>query len=82
MSTHRNEHDEVSLSDCALYLRSTRNGLMTQKFDPAPKDKHAVDPKDATKADKSKTNLKEGLEESFPGSDPASATQPKKSKDA
>jgi hypothetical protein len=60
---------------------------MTQKFDPAPKDKHAVDPKDATRADKSKTSLKEGLlkeglEESFPGSDPASATQPKKSKDA
>ena len=54
---------------------------MTQKFDPAPKDKHAVDPKDATRADKSKTNLKEGLEESFPGSDPASATQPKKSKE-
>jgi hypothetical protein len=55
---------------------------MTQKFDPAPKDKHAVDPKDATRADNSKTNLNEGLEGSFPGSDPASATQPKKSKDA
>jgi hypothetical protein len=55
---------------------------MTQKFDPAPKDKHAADPKEATRADQSKTNLKEGLEESFPGSDPASATQPKKSKDA
>ena len=55
---------------------------MAQKFDPAPKDKHAVDPKDATRADKSETNLKEGLEESFPGSDPASATQPKKPKDA
>jgi len=59
---------------------------MPQKFDPAPKDKHAVDPKDATRADKSKTNLRadpltEGLEESFPGSDPASATQPKKSKE-
>ncbi|WP_213741062.1 hypothetical protein [Bradyrhizobium sp. dw_411] len=57
---------------------------MTQKFDPAPKDKHAVDPKDAIRADRSKvkTDLKEGLEESFPGSDPASAVQPKKSKDA
>jgi hypothetical protein len=65
-----------------LFPRSTRNGLMTQKFDPAPKDKHAVDPKDATRTDKSRTNLNEGLEESFPGSDPASATQPKKSKDA
>jgi hypothetical protein len=67
----------------AQFFRAQQgNGLMTQKFDPAPKDKHAVDPKDATRADKSKTNLNEGLEESFPGSDPASATQPKKSKDA
>jgi hypothetical protein len=72
----------MSLSKAPLFLHSTRNGLMTQKFDPAPKDKHAVDPKEASRADKSKTNLKEGLEESFPGSDPASATQPKKSKDA
>ena len=55
---------------------------MTQKFDPAPRDKHAADPKDATRSDKSKTNLKEGLEESFPGSDPASATQPRKSHEA
>jgi hypothetical protein len=51
---------------------------MTKKFDPAPIDKHAADPKEAAKSDKSKSNLKEGLEESFPGSDPASATQPKK----
>jgi hypothetical protein len=79
---HRNEHDEAPLLDGAVFPCSTGNGLMTQKFDPAPKDKHAVDPKDAIGADKSKTNLKEGLEESFPGSDPASATQPKKSKDA
>jgi hypothetical protein len=52
---------------------------LTRKFDPAPKDKHAANPKDAIKADKSKTILKEGLEESFPASDPASATQPKQS---
>jgi len=55
---------------------------MTKKFDPAPEDKHAVKPKDATKADKSKKNLQEGLQEglkeSFPASDPPSATQPKK----
>jgi hypothetical protein len=82
ISAHRNDHDEAPLLDGAVFSCSTGNGLMTQKFDPAPKDKHAVDPKNAIKADKSKTNLKEGLEESFPGSDPASATQPKKSKDA
>jgi hypothetical protein len=51
---------------------------MTKKFDPAPVDKHAANPKEAARADKSKSDLDEGLEESFPGSDPASATQPKK----
>jgi hypothetical protein len=52
---------------------------MNKKFDPAPQDKHAVDSKEAAKADKSsKNNLQKGLEESFPASDPASATQPKK----
>jgi hypothetical protein len=51
---------------------------MNEEFDPAPKDKHADDPKEAAKADKSKSDLKEGLKESFPGSDPASAAQPKK----
>jgi hypothetical protein len=61
---------------------------MTQKFDPGGAEGQArCRSKHAIKADKSKTNLKadsltEGLEESFPGSDPASATQPKKSKDA
>jgi hypothetical protein len=51
---------------------------MTKKFDPAPIDKHAADPKKAEKSDKSKSKLTEGLEESFPASDTASATQPKK----
>jgi hypothetical protein len=55
---------------------------MTKNFDPAPEDKHAADPKEAAKEaskdDKSKSDLKEGLEGSFPASDPASATQPKK----
>jgi hypothetical protein len=51
---------------------------MTKKFDPAPTDKHATDTKEAISADKSKNDLEEGQEESFPASDPASATQPKK----
>lgn len=54
---------------------------MTEKFDPAPIDKHAVDPKKAIKADKEHKNLTEGLEDTFPASDPVSATQPKPSKD-
>ena len=54
---------------------------MTDEFDPAPYDKHAVSIKDAAKADAEKhADLKSGLEDSFPASDPVSATQPAKSK--
>jgi hypothetical protein len=54
---------------------------MTAKFDPAPEDKHAVNPKAAVEADKSHKKLEEGLEDTFPASDPVSETQPKPSKD-
>jgi hypothetical protein len=55
--------------------------LMTEKFNPAPIDKHAVDPKEAAKADKATHNeLRKGLKDSFPASDPVSATQPAPSK--
>jgi hypothetical protein len=55
---------------------------MTDKFDPAPFDKHAADPKEATKTD---LLVDEQLEAgivggSFPASDPPSATQPSPSK--
>lgn len=54
---------------------------MPEKFDPAPHDKHAVSIEEAAKADKKKhSELKSGLEDSFPASDPVSATQPAKSK--
>jgi hypothetical protein len=54
---------------------------MTEKFNPAPRDKHATDPKEAVKADKATHNeLQNGLKDSFPASDPASATQPSPSK--
>ncbi len=50
---------------------------MPEKFDPAPIDKHAADPKEAAKADKAIHNeLQKGLKDSFPASDPVSATQP------
>ena len=52
------------------------------KFDPAPKDVHADKPGKPkggkALADKS---LEEGLEDTFPGSDPVSVTQPAPSKD-
>jgi hypothetical protein len=55
---------------------------MTEKFNPAPVDKHADDPKKALRQDKeSHSKLERGLEESFPASDPVSVTQPSKSKD-
>ena len=54
---------------------------MTDKFDPAPHDKHAVDIKEAARADaKQHSELKSGLEDSFPASDPVSAAQPAKTK--
>ena len=54
---------------------------MSDKFNPAPLDKHAADPKEAVKADKATHNeLQKGLKGSFPASDPLSATQPAPSK--
>jgi hypothetical protein len=54
---------------------------MTKKFNPAPIDKHAADPKEAAKADKATHDeLQKGLKDSFPASDPVSATQPAPSK--
>jgi hypothetical protein len=50
---------------------------MNDKFDPAPRDKHA-DHK-SVKDDKQR-KLDESLEHSFPASDPPSNTQPSKSK--
>ncbi len=55
----------------------TGRQAMTDKFDPAPHDKHAVHPHDAIKADKiAREDLKAGLIGTFPASDPVSATQP------
>jgi hypothetical protein len=51
------------------------------EFDPAPHDKYAVGIKEATKADnRTHEELKTGLQDTFPASDPVSATQPAKSK--
>jgi hypothetical protein len=59
-------------------LSHRKETIMSKPFDPAPTDKHADDPKKATRADKDQHDrLEKGLEESFPASDPPSATQPK-----
>ena len=50
---------------------------MPEKFNPAPHDPHAVDPKEAARADaEMHARLEAGLIDSFPASDPVSATQP------
>jgi hypothetical protein len=54
---------------------------MTEKFNPAPKDRHAEDPKQARKSDKEMHDkLDKGLEDTFPASDPVSSAQPAQSK--
>jgi hypothetical protein len=54
---------------------------MAEKFNPAPHDKHAADPREAAKADRdAHAKLEAALEDSFPASDPVSAAQPAPSK--
>ncbi|QUS38069.1 hypothetical protein RPMA_03775 [Tardiphaga alba] len=54
---------------------------VAKKFDPAPVDKYAQNPKKALEADLSEDQLDEELAETFPASDPLSAIQPKPSED-
>jgi hypothetical protein len=52
---------------------------MAEKFAPAAPDKHAEKPVRKDGRDKKgRDELEEGLEDSFPASDPVSNTQPKK----
>ena len=56
---------------------------MAEKFNPAPHDKHADDPRAAALADQEMhARLEAGLIDSFPASDPVSATQPSLSRTA
>jgi hypothetical protein len=54
---------------------------MAEKFDPAPHDKHAANPREGASADRdTHAKLEAGLIDSFPASDPVSAAQPAPSK--
>jgi hypothetical protein len=54
---------------------------MSDKFDPAPHDRHAGDADEAAKADlETHARLEAGLIDSFPASDPVSAAQPSRSR--
>ena len=56
---------------------------MAEKFNPAPHDKHADDPRERAAPDQEMhARLEAGLIDSFPASDPVSATQPSLSKTA
>ena len=50
---------------------------MAEKFNPAPHDPYAADPKEAARADaEMHARLEAGLIDTFPASDPVSAAQP------
>jgi hypothetical protein len=51
-----------------------------KKFNPAPLDKHADDPKQARKADKEMHDALDKVRATIPASDPVSSTQPAKPK--
>jgi hypothetical protein len=54
---------------------------MAEKFNPAAHDKHAANPRKAALADRDiHAMLEAGLIDTFPASDPVSATQPAPSK--
>jgi hypothetical protein len=54
---------------------------MVERFDPAPIDKNAADPQEAAAVDlEIHAKLEAGLIDTFPASDPVSATQPAPSK--
>lgn len=54
---------------------------MAEKFDPAPHDKYATGVKEAARADRNThEELATALQDTFPASDPVSATQPERSK--
>ena len=59
--------------------RATEDREMTEKFDPAPADKHAEPARKDRRVDKADEELDKGLKDSFPASDPPSSTQPGKS---
>jgi len=61
--------------------RAAREFIMSDKFDPAPHDKHAENPHVAAREDRrAKKELDKGLRDTFPASDPVSVTQPSTTK--
>jgi hypothetical protein len=62
-----------------LSFSRCKEQTMNDKFNPAPDDKHAENPKQAARKDgEADRKLEKDLKDSFPASDPASSTQPSK----
>jgi hypothetical protein len=71
----------VERACCAAVIPGDERRSAMSKFNPAPKDVHAdkIGKKDKPKS-QTDTSLDEGLEGTFPGSDPVNVTQPAPSK--
>src|SRR4051794_3523830 len=78
----RNSCDFAALSKPLAALTAEKKAAkMAEKFDPAPPDKPAADPRKAALADEeTHARLEAGLIDTFPASDPVSAVQPAPSK--
>jgi hypothetical protein len=66
----------------SLATLARRNGriIIPEKYNPAPVEKHAVDPKQAVRSDKNRGKLDKGLQDTFPASDHLSSSEPSESK--
>jgi hypothetical protein len=53
---------------------------MPDKYNLAPVDKHAADPRQVLRSDKNRDKLEKDLEDTFPASDPSSSTEPSKAR--
>jgi hypothetical protein len=51
---------------------------MPDKYNPAPVDKHAVDPRQVPRSDKNRNKLEKDLQDTCPASDPRSSIEPSK----
>jgi hypothetical protein len=64
-----------------LQMEASMAKKLAEKFNPAPRDKHAADPAAELQADREvHEKLETGLMDTFPASDPVSAAQPAQSK--
>jgi hypothetical protein len=52
---------------------------MPDKYNPAPVDKHAVDPRQVLRSDKNRDKLEKDLQDTFPASATPSSAEPSKS---